>query len=346
MKNRDNRTIIEIDSHMAKATTAFNCGMIFALDEYCCLICNAYFRNNIFQSDLPIIEDLIKFFLSTANIKNYLRLKEILKSTNNLTKNINNLDLVGDFKQVLSDTLKNKLRSLHSIQPTKDSHFHGDDNFYAKYSRDLDTNWIRNAQRFSGLKLKASSRILDIGCGFGFFSHIAEFNGHEVHSIDIPNASPILKEATKLLKIKKYEFTIKKKVPLLKFTKKFDVISAFQIFFNGHCSNELWDVEDWKYFLLDLHNNVLNDNGIVTLVFNAEHNKLKPIIIDGEHIFLGKKSLEEFFKPFFVTISGIAKMENKMYAVLTKRNIKEACQTNLFKKRSFSIEASVSKYGL
>jgi len=48
-------------------------------------------------------------YTKSMYIKNYLRLKEILKSTNNLTKNINNLDLVGDFKQVLSDTLKNKL---------------------------------------------------------------------------------------------------------------------------------------------------------------------------------------------------------------------------------------------
>ena len=345
MKNRDDRTNAEIDSHMGRATAAYNCGMIFALDEYCCLICNAYFRKKIFQSDLQVIEDLTKFFLTVANIKNYSTLKEILQNTNNLTKNINNLVLKDDFQQVLPDSLKIKLRSLYKTKPTKDSHFHGDDDFYAKYARDLETNWLRNAQRFSGLKLLKSSKILDIGCGFGFFSHIGEFNGHKVDSIDMPNASPILKEASKLLKIKKYEFTIKKKVPLLKLNKKYDVVTAFQIFFNGHCSSELWDVEDWKFFLLDLHDNVLNDNGVIHLVFNAEHNNLKPIIVDGEQLFLGKKSLEDFFKPFFVLISGIARMENRMHAVLTKKNIKDACQTDLFKKRSFTIEASVSKYG-
>ena len=345
MKNRDDRTTTEIDSHMAKATAAANLGMIFTLDEYCCLICNAYLRKKIFQSDLHVIKDLIKYFSLVASNKNYSRLEEILKSTNNLTKNINNLDLVDNFEQVLPDALKIKLRSLYEVEPTKDSHFHGDDDFYAKYARDLDTNLMRNSQRFIGLKLKSSSSILDIGCGFGLFSHVAEFNGHKVDSLDIPNASPILKEASKLLKIKKHEFTIKKKVPLLKFNKKFDVVTAFQIFFNGHCSKELWDVEDWKYFLLDLHDNILNDNGIVHLVFNAEHNNLKPIMVDGEHLVLGKKSVEEFFKPFFVMIAGIARMENKMYAILTKKNIKDACKTNLFKKRSFSIQASVSKYG-
>ena len=345
MKNRDDRTTTEIDSHMAKATAAANLGMIFTLDEYCCLICNAYLRKKIFQSDLHVIKDLIKYFSLTASNKNYSRLEEILKSTNNLTKNINNLDLVDNFEQVLPDALKVKLRSLYEVEPTKDSRFHGDDDFYAKYARDLDTNLMRNSQRFIGLKLKSSSSILDIGCGFGLFSHVAEFNGHKVDSLDIPNASPILKEASKLLKIKKHEFTIKKKVPLLKLNKKFDVVTAFQIYFNGHCSKELWDVEDWKYFLLDLHDNILNDNGIVHLVFNAEHNNLKPIMVDGEHLVLGKKSVEEFFKPFFVMIAGIARMENKMYAILTKKNIKDACKTNLFKKRSFIIQASVSKYG-
>ena len=346
MKNRDDRTFGEINTHMARASAASYSGMVFALDEYCCLVCNSYFRKKIFQSDLQVIEDLMKFFNTVGNLKNFSILKELLQGTNNLTKGIDNLFLKNDFQQVLSDSLKIQLRSLHKTKPTKDSMFHGDEDFYAKYARDLDTNWIRNAQKFTGLKLKSKSSILDIGCGFGLFSHIAEFNGNEVDSIDIPNASPILKEATKLLKVKKHEFTINKKVPLLKLNKKFDAVTAFQIFFNGHCSKELWDVEDWKYFLLDLHDNILNDNGIVHLVFNAEHNNLKPIIVDGRQLVLGKKSVEEFFKPFFVMIAGIARMENKMYAVLTKKNIKDACHTDLFKKRSFKIKASVSKYGV
>ena len=346
MKIRDDRTNGEINAHMARASAGSYSGMVFALDEYCCLICNTYFRKQIFQSDLQFIKDITKFFNVVGNLKNFSILKEILQSTNNLTKGIDNLSLKNDFQQVLSDTLKSQLRSLHKTKPSKDSLFHGDVDFYAKYARDLDSNWIRSAQRFSALNLKSKSSILDIGCGFGLFSHIAEFNGNEVDSIDIPNASPILKEASKLLKLKKHEFTIAKKVPLLKLNKKFDVVTAFQIFFNGHCTKELWDVEDWKYFLLDLHDNILNENGIVHLVFNAEHDNLKPIMVDGEKLFLGKKSVEVFFKPFFVMIKGIARQENKMYAILTKKNIKDACKTDLFRKRNFKIEASESKYGV
>tara|TARA_B100000902_G_C27236729_1_gene877844 strand:+ start:109 stop:1155 length:1047 start_codon:yes stop_codon:yes gene_type:complete len=348
MKNRDERTAIEINSHMSKAKHAVNIAMVFASDEYCCLICNAYFRKNIYQSDLQVIEDLTKFFKLMGSLNNVSALEEILKSTNNLKKNIDNLHLKKDFQTVLSDDLKNKLRNLHKVKPNKDSRVHdipGDeyDDFYAKYARDLDTNFARNVERFNGLmqwKLKKNSRILDIGCGFGLFSHIATFNGHRVDSIDIPNASPILKEAQKLLKVKKHEFTVKKNTPLLKFKNKFDVVTAFQIFFNGHTTDKLWDVDEWKYFLMDLHDNVLNDNGFVTLVFNAEHKKLKPILIDGEQVFLGKKSLEEFFKPFFIMMPHMARLDNKMIAVLTKKNIKDACQSNIFIKRSFSIKSA------
>ena len=162
-----------------------------------------------------------------GSLNNVSVLKEILKSTNNLKKNIDNLHLKKDFQPILSDDLKNKLRNLHNVKKTKASRLHGDDDFYAKYARDLDTNFARNVERFNGLiqwKLKKNSRILDIGCGFGLFSHIATFNGHKVDSIDMPNASPILKEAAKVLKVKKHEFTVKKNTPLLKFKNKFDLV--------------------------------------------------------------------------------------------------------------------------
>ena len=343
MKHRDERTKSEIYSHMTKVKSAALSGAVFTQDEYCCHIGNAYFRKKIFQSDLHIIQDIIKFQKSAANLKNVSILESVLEATSNLTKNLDGLHLENDLQQYLSDDLKNKLRNLHKVKPNKDSRVHditGDeyDDFYAKYARDLDLNWIRNAQRFAELRLKKPSRILDIGCGFGLFSHIASYHGHTVESIDMPNTSPILKEAAKLLKIKKHEFVVKKNIPLLKFKKKFDVVNASQIFFNGHASDNLWDVDEWKYFLLDLHDNILNDNGFVSLVFNAEHKNLKPIKVRGEIITLGKKSVEEFFKPFFVMIHGVARLENKMLAVLTKKNIYDACNSAIFKKRSYTLE--------
>ena len=124
----------------------------------------------------------------------------------------------------------------------------------------------------------------------------------------------------------------------MKFKKKFDVVHASQIFFNGHASKNLWDLDDWKYFLLDLHDNILNDDGFVCLLFNREHINLKPIIVDGEELFLGNKPVQDFFKPFFSTIHGLARLENKMLSILTKKNINDACRSTIFKKRSYSLD--------
>ena len=113
MKNRDDRTTIEINSHMAKAKAAVNAGMPFSLDEYCCLICNAYFTKQIFQSDLEVIEDLIQFFNFIGSLKNVSVLQDILDSTNSLKKIYKGFSLKKDFDQILSDDQKNKLRNLH-----------------------------------------------------------------------------------------------------------------------------------------------------------------------------------------------------------------------------------------
>ena len=63
MKKRDNRTSSEINIHMGKAKTGVNITAPFMVDEYCCIICNAYFRKKIYESDLQVIEDLIQFFV-------------------------------------------------------------------------------------------------------------------------------------------------------------------------------------------------------------------------------------------------------------------------------------------
>ena len=356
-KNMENKTIrrkgqfiIEINNHMARAKSAASVGAPFMVDEYCCLICNTYFRTRIYESDLQVIKELIQFFGWIGSTKNSLILVEILKSTENLKVITENFCLESDFLQVLSDDLKSKLRDLYKTKRNKDSQVHdieGEyfDDFYAKYSRDLDYHWARIAQRFNFLKLKKPSRILDIGCGFGILSHIATFNGHTVDSIDIPNVPPICKAATKLLKIKKYDFSITKNTPFLKLKHKYDVVTAFQICFNGSKTKNLWDVDEWKYFLLDLHDNILNDGGLVNLIFNWEHINFKPIIVDGERVFLGKKSVEDFFKPFFFRVQGMPQSEEKKIAILTKKNIKDACQTNRVKKYSYSIGLEQGKYG-
>ena len=124
------------------------------------------------------------------------------------------------------------------------------------------------------------------------------------------------------------------------------MVTAFQIVFNEHTTKNLWNVDDWKYFLMDIHDNILNDGGSVILDFNMEHKKEILIKIDGELVPLGSKVLEEFFNPFFIALPGMHRSNNKCTAVLTKANIKIACQSKVFKKRSYSLGIEASKYGI
>jgi hypothetical protein len=52
--------------------------------------------------------------------------------------------------------------------------------------------------------------------------------------------------------------------------RRFDVITAHQICFNGHKTEKLWGVEEWDFFLDDLEENHLNPGGTIALEFNEE----------------------------------------------------------------------------
>jgi hypothetical protein len=53
--------------------------------------------------------------------------------------------------------------------------------------------------------------------------------------------------------------------------RKFDVITAHMICFNGHKSDKLWKISEWEYFLDDLAANHLVPGGQVCLELNREY---------------------------------------------------------------------------
>jgi hypothetical protein len=57
-------------------------------------------------------------------------------------------------------------------------------------------------------------------------------------------------------------------LPLL--GRRFDVITAHQICFNGHKTENLWGADEWDFFLNDLEENHLNPGGMIALEFNEE----------------------------------------------------------------------------
>jgi len=125
---------------------------------------------------------------------------------------------------------------------------------YAKYA-DVD-RWLRvNRERVQDLKLHRSRqpmRVLDLGCGGGFFLFILKGLGWRVVGLDMIE-SPLLDDLLDLFGIPLVAWTITAFQPLPKFGQKFDWITAFSIRFNLYRpSQQPWGLEEWDFFLRDL----------------------------------------------------------------------------------------------
>lgn len=145
--------------------------------------------------------------------------------------------------------------------------------------------WIDiNIRRVRDLELDVSppKRILDLGCGAGYFLYICHLLGHEVLGLDLGNP-PMFAEITKLLGVRRVISRIERFVTLPDFGQKFDLITAFLICFNRHKQTDLWGVPEWDFFLNDLAKH-LTPSGRIWLELNREY--------DGEFY---TPELREFF---------------------------------------------------
>jgi SAM-dependent methyltransferase len=120
---------------------------------------------------------------------------------------------------------------------------------------------------YLGLNKRQPISILDIGSGFGYFPYAAHFYGHDVLGMDVPGDT-LFTRASAYLDVTRIEHEIapKKKLPDMK--RKFDLVTAFQICFNGHIEGQLWGREAWDFFLSDLYKNHMNEGGRVYLELN------------------------------------------------------------------------------
>jgi cyclopropane fatty-acyl-phospholipid synthase-like methyltransferase len=120
-----------------------------------------------------------------------------------------------------------------------------------------------------GLDKSAQSSVLDLGCGAGYFLYCCKYLGHSVHGIDLPDYE-FYRDMIALFGISRTGFRIEpyKNLPVL--NRRFDVITAHQICFNGHKTEGLWGIDEWDYFFSDLEEHYLNPGGTVALEFNEE----------------------------------------------------------------------------
>ena len=121
-----------------------------------------------------------------------------------------------------------------------------------------------------GLDLGGRKRVLDIGCGTGYFLYICQYLGHDVLGMDL-DEEPGFTEMVELLGVKRVIFRVEAYQPLPDLGRKFDVIAAHMICFNGHKSDKLWKIPEWEFFLDDLAKRQLAPGGQVFLELNREY---------------------------------------------------------------------------
>jgi len=136
---------------------------------------------------------------------------------------------------------------------------------------DLD-RWIEiNIRRIRELELDLSrpKRILDLGCGAGYFLYIAQLLGHRGIGLDMDRVA-MFRDITRLLGVRRVVQRIDAFRPLPDFGQKFDLITAFMICFNNHKMPDLWKVPEWDFFLDDLAKH-LKPRGRMWLELNQEY---------------------------------------------------------------------------
>ena len=137
-----------------------------------------------------------------------------------------------------------------------------------KYA-DID-HWLRvNRERVQDLKLHRSppQRVLDLGCGGGFFLFILKRFDHSVLGLDV-DESPLFRELLEVFGVARIVFKIEPFESLPNFQQQFDWITAFSIGFDRYRGkNARWGPGEWEFLLRDLQRR-LTPGGKIYLALN------------------------------------------------------------------------------
>lgn len=146
---------------------------------------------------------------------------------------------------------------------------HNDDRHSTKYF-DLKTwiprNWYRAIA--VGLVNARPCRVLDVGCGMGYFAYVCRKLGHEAVALDRSHRPRLYRDVNALLDISIVEHDVMPFVSLPE-TGMFDVITAHMVTFNGHLTERVWSSHEWKFWLDDARSRLL-PGGCIYLELNNE----------------------------------------------------------------------------
>jgi len=158
-------------------------------------------------------------------------------------------------------------------------------------------HWLRialcNAARL-GLHRRRGLRILDLGCGPGWFMAACRHFGHEVDGLDLPYgmmddvSARVYRELTDFLgfgdRVQETRIEALKAMPL---RGEYDVIVAFLVCFNNHKQPDTWGAREWRFFLDDAAAR-LRPGGRLFMQLNSDRPRF------GKRVFYDAETLELF----------------------------------------------------
>jgi len=168
------------------------------------------------------------------------------------------------------------LRRIEALRQEMASVVERDPTSAAKYA-DYD-HWVPyNAARVAALGLHHSKplRILDIGCGPGYFIASTLACGHDCYGIDAPDTiltnveARVYSEMLGALSIENRvsPLLIERYVPMALPVSDLDLITAYWICFNRHRQPDEWGVAEWRFFVDDAQSH-LRPGGVLHLELN------------------------------------------------------------------------------
>lgn len=143
-------------------------------------------------------------------------------------------------------------------------------------------------------------RILDLGCGAGYFLYVCQSFGHRGTGLDVGD-DPFFGALMNCFGLHRVIARIDPGMPLPDFAEKYDLITAHRICFHRITRlpkgnwNE-WTPADWKFFINDVRTRLLKPEGRILLDFNPRPDRssfFKPelrdlFVAEGARIFRSK----------------------------------------------------------